>query len=173
MSIVQIVSGLLGSFSVLLSCGLPIILAFIGWSIGTTVERRHNRWLNEMEARLLTMPITDLKSPPTSIHASGAVMVAGSVVLSADHFRKLLATLRKLIGGEIAIYQRLLTRARREAVCRMMSEAHRVGAVAVINIRLETSTIGDPNGKKGAVAEVIAYGTAVLPDETRLATHSG
>jgi uncharacterized protein YbjQ (UPF0145 family) len=165
-SVVQLLMHWWNTLDLVLFCGLPIILGVAGWLIGTTVERNHHRRLDEMEHRLLTMPLTDTRAVPPDVRAADGVMVIGSVVLATDYFRTMLATLRKLIGGEIGIYQRLLIRARREAICRMMEEAHRHGAVAVINLRIETSSIGSMSGKRGAMAEIIAYGTAVLPRRT-------
>ena len=60
-----------------------------------------------------------------------------------------------------------MERARREAVCRMMREAHDHGAVAVVNVRVETSNIGAVRRKKiSPMVEVIAYGTAIMPADT-------
>jgi uncharacterized protein YbjQ (UPF0145 family) len=89
-------------------------------------------------------------------------MVSGSVVVATDYFKTFVAGLKKLIGGEIKSYERLMERARREALCRMMRAAHEKGAVAVINVRLETSNIGAVRRNPAPMVEVIAYGTAVL-----------
>lgn len=49
----------------------------------------------------------------------------------------------------------MLTDARREAMNRMINEASRLGADAVVNVRFTTSMTGT------RAAELMAYGTAV------------
>ena len=53
----------------------------------------------------------------------------------------------------------MLERARREALLRLMEEAHAAGSREVHNIRYEFSRVGSTT--KGG-AELLAYGTAVL-----------
>ena len=82
-------------------------------------------------------------------------VVSGSTV-RAKHFGKdILAGLKNLVGGELKSYTELLQEARQEAVDRMIADAKRLGANAVVNVRFSTSSIS-----QGA-AELFAYGTAV------------
>jgi len=68
---------------------------------------------------------------------------------------------RNLFGGGVPGYERLMERARRQALVRMLWQAQEYGANAVWNVRLETSTIqGKREGQSGGV-EVLAYGTAM------------
>ncbi|MEL6500540.1 MAG: heavy metal-binding domain-containing protein, partial [Cyanobacteria bacterium J06623_1] len=72
------------------------------------------------------------------------------------------SSLRNLIGGRMIVYESLLDRGRREALLRMKEQAIGWGATQVVNVRLETSNIGNQTSGKGLVAiEVIAYGTAI------------
>ena len=155
------------SVQILLSCGTPIVLLLLGLVVGRTVERRHFRRLAQLEQALFTIPLTDLKDAPPGIAAAGATLVTGSVVVASDYLKTILAGLRNLIGGEVRSFERLMERARREAVCRVMRAAHEDGAVAVVNLRLETSNIGRTRSKNKRkimpMVEVIAYGTALLP----------
>jgi uncharacterized protein YbjQ (UPF0145 family) len=91
------------------------------------------------------------------------VLVTGSVVVSVDYFKRFLAGLRGLVGGEVKSYGTLLDRARREAVLRMKEEAIRKGYDAIVNVRLETSRLasGRRDGKGTAGVEMLAFGTAV------------
>ena len=66
-----------------------------------------------------------------------------------------MAGMKTLVGGEIEGYTDMLNTARQIAVKRMVAEAERLGADAIINIRYSSSSV-----MQGA-AEVIAYGTAV------------
>jgi len=153
-----------GLISLVFNCGLPVVLLLLGLFVGRTVERAHLRRLDRAEATLLTIPLTDIKALPQGVVGGGALMVTGSVVVASDYLKTFLASLRKIIGGEVRSFERLMERARREAICRMMGEAHAHGAVAVLNLRLETSNIGAMRRKRvSPMVEVIAYGTAVLP----------
>ncbi|MEW6522934.1 MAG: YbjQ family protein [Bacillota bacterium] len=78
-------------------------------------------------------------------------MVKGSCMRAKHLGQDIVAGLRKLVGGEITEYARLLE----EAIKGMVKEAEAPGANAVIAVRFSTSTI-----TTGA-AEIIAYGTAV------------
>ena len=81
--------------------------------------------------------------------------VKGTVVYSKNFGRDFMAGMKTLVGGEITGYTEMLNEARQIAVKRMVDEAERLGADAVINIRYGSSSV-----MQGA-AEVIAYGTAV------------
>lgn len=82
-------------------------------------------------------------------------LVKGNVVLSKNVVRDIFAGLKTLIGGEIAGYTEMLNDARQIAIDRMTTEAHNVGADAIIGIRFATSAV-----MQGA-SEIIVYGTAV------------
>lgn len=82
-------------------------------------------------------------------------IVKGTTVQSKNFGRDFMAGMKTLVGGEIVGYTEMLTEARQIATKRMVDEATRLGADAVINIRFGSSSI-----MQGA-AEVVAYGTAV------------
>ena len=94
-----------------------------------------------------------------------AEMVYGSAVISVDYFKRILAALRNVFGGTIRSYETLLDRARREAILRM-KEAAPAGTKIIINVRVETSTIGKNTQKKSVgCVEALAYGTALILPE--------
>ena len=62
---------------------------------------------------------------------------------------------KTLVGGELKAYTEMMNEARDLATKRMVEEAQKLGADAIVNIRYASSAI-----MQGA-AEVIAYGTAV------------
>lgn len=82
-------------------------------------------------------------------------IVKGNVVMSKNVGRDIMAGLKTLVGGEISGYTEMLNQARQIAVKRMVDEAEKLGADAVINVRYASSSV-----MQGA-AEIIAYGTAV------------
>jgi uncharacterized protein YbjQ (UPF0145 family) len=79
----------------------------------------------------------------------------GSTVRARNVGRDIVASLKGLIGGEISEYTRLLADARESALKRLIADAERMGADAVVNVRFTTSAV-----MQGA-AEILAYGTAI------------
>ena len=138
-----------------------LVLLALGYGAGTWAEKRHYRSIMEREERFLTLPVSTTKNVELDdTKVERAVLVVGSVVISVDYFKRLLAGLRNIFGGTIKSYETLLDRARREALLRMKEKAH--GASMIINVRIETSTVGKRafKGKLGSI-EAIAYGTAI------------
>ena len=82
-------------------------------------------------------------------------LVKGSTIQSKHIGKDLGASFKTIIGGELKGYTEMMEDARRIATDRMIAEAEKLGADAVVNIRYATSAI-----MQGA-AEVIVYGTAV------------
>ncbi len=79
----------------------------------------------------------------------------GSTVRARHLGRDIFAGLKNLVGGEISEYTRLLADAREEAMQRMVLDGDKMGADAIINVRLTTSTVMQ------GCSEILAYGTAV------------
>jgi uncharacterized protein YbjQ (UPF0145 family) len=79
----------------------------------------------------------------------------GSTVRARNIGRDIFAGLKNIVGGEIEEYTQLQAESREEAMQRMVDDAKRMGADAIIGFRLESAMI-----MQGA-AEILAYGTAV------------
>lgn len=79
----------------------------------------------------------------------------GSTVHSKNLGRDILSSLKTIVGGEIVDYTNMMNEARAIATQRMVEDAQKLDADAVINVRYASSAI-----MQGA-AEIIAYGTAV------------
>ena len=139
-----------------------ILLLALGWSAGRIAERRHLRSLARRERDLSRMLCTDLKTfPGRPLDQPGGTLVMGGAVIASDYMKKFLAGFRFIFGGEIRSYQSLVTRARREAIVRMLTSAYQQGYDAVCNVRFETTDVGGMSGARGAVmVEIFAYGTA-------------
>ena len=84
-----------------------------------------------------------------------ALGVCRGNVVRAKHIGKdLLAGLRSIGGGEIDEYTQLMTEARDQAAQRMIEDAQRQGADAIVNVRFASSMIAQ------TMSELLAYGTA-------------
>lgn len=138
------------------------ILLCLGYLVGSHLERRHYRSLIEREQRLLSLPAIASKHPPTDDLYQHHLVMGGTVV-SVDYFKRFLAGLRMLFGGNLTSYESLLDRARREAVVRMKLEAERLGARYVFNVKYETTSISKGQGNQIGSVELLAYGTALVP----------
>ena len=82
-------------------------------------------------------------------------LVKGSTIRARNIGHDIMAGLRNIVGGEIADYTVMLAQAREEALQRMVEQAEKMGANAVICTRFATSMV------MSGAAEMVAYGTAV------------
>ncbi len=87
-------------------------------------------------------------------------IVKGNTVRACHVGEDLMAFLKNLVGGELAEYTEVIAQSREQAVDRMVEEARALGANAVVGVRFSTSYV-----TQGA-AEIMAYGTAVLLEES-------
>jgi len=144
----------------IISAVIFLILVALGYFCGTRAEKKHYQSIEAREKELITLPaVTAKRIEVDESQVEKAEMVCGSVVISNDYFKRVLAFLRSIFGGRVKAYESLLDRARREAVLRMKEQAP--DASIIINVRLETSSIsGNTNSGMGCV-EAIAYGTAL------------
>ena len=129
-------------FSLLLNFGLPILLLIIAYMTGTYLEKRHFRSIRKRESDAQGFPVVSFDTMPADWRAAESQLVAGSVVVSLDYFKRIIAGLRAIVGGRVKTYEPLLDRARREAMLRMIESARRDGYDGIFNVRLETSSSG-------------------------------
>jgi uncharacterized protein YbjQ (UPF0145 family) len=79
----------------------------------------------------------------------------GNTVRSRNIGRDIMAGFKNLIGGEIGTYTEMTAQSRDEAMNRMVNDAIKMGADAIIGFRFTSSTVMQNS------AEILAYGTAV------------
>ena len=101
------------------------------------------------------MIVTNVESVPGKTIVEHYGLVQGSTIRAKHFGRDFMAGLKNIVGGELTGYTELLMESRDEALSRMKMQAVELGANAIINVRLSTSSIA-----QGA-AEILAYGTAV------------
>ena len=83
-------------------------------------------------------------------------LVRGNTVRARHVGKDFLAGFRNIVGGEIHEYTKLMAESREHTLDRMIAEAERLGANAIVTARFTTSTI------VGGAAELLAVGTAVM-----------
>jgi len=82
-------------------------------------------------------------------------LVQGHTVFAIWIGKDLSAIIRLVLGGELTEYTEMMGRARTVATNRMIPEAEKLGADAIINVRYMTTSV------IGSAAELLVYGTAV------------
>jgi len=88
-------------------------------------------------------------------------LVQGSTIRARHIGNDLVAVFRNIVGGEVKEYAELIGKSRREALDRMMKEAEKLGADAVVDVRFGTTQV------MGGAAEILAYGTAVILEDEK------
>jgi len=83
-------------------------------------------------------------------------MVKGNTVRARHIGKAIIALFKNIVGGEIEEYTKLLAESREQALDRMIAEAEKLGANAIIGIQFITSYIMEN------AAEILVYGTAVI-----------
>jgi len=151
---------------VIINLFIPVAIIIIAMITGSILEKRHYKSIEERERATANMAILSTRAIPEGVIAESR-LADGSVVVSIDYFKRFLASLRNIFGGEVRSYCSLLDRGRREAILRMKESCPDADLIA--NLRIETSNICKENSGRrksiGAV-EVYAYGTAIRFDKT-------
>lgn len=82
-------------------------------------------------------------------------LVRGSTVQCKNFGHDFMAGLKNLVGGEMNEYTELMDETRSIATDRMIQEAERLSADAIIGVRYSSAEI------TAGAAEILAYGTAI------------
>jgi len=83
-------------------------------------------------------------------------LVKGNTIRARHIGKDIMAGLRGIVGGEISEYTKMMAQAREEAIARMVENAEKEGANAIVSMRFTTSMIMQN------ASEILAYGTAVV-----------
>ena len=102
----------------------------------------------------MILATTDLVADRKVVKVLG--LVRGNTIRARHIGRDITAVIRNIAGGEIMEYTKLLAESREQSIDRMVEEAERLGANAVLGVRFSTSMV------MAAAAETMCYGTAVV-----------
>lgn len=155
------------SISLLFNIGIPALLIFTGFFIGSWIERRHFRRILRREDELRDILAFAIRRAPDDLALAAPHLVTGSAVISVDYFKRFAAGLRGIVGGRIGSYESLFERARREALIRMKQAAQRDGSQIVLNVKLDTTRIYAGSRNATVSVEAVAYGTAYRQGDER------
>ena len=101
------------------------------------------------------MLLTNIETIPGLTIIEHYGLVQGSTIRAKNVGRDLMASLKNVIGGELKGYTELLQESRNQAIERMSLQAEELGANAIVNVRIATSSVA------AGAAEILCYGTAV------------
>lgn len=101
------------------------------------------------EIKVITLP----NYPGQDFEVLG--LVRGATVQSKNAARDFAAGLKTIVGGELKGYTQMLNKARDVAIERMLEEAAKLNADAILGFQLQSSSA------MAGSAEIVAYGTAV------------
>ncbi len=85
-------------------------------------------------------------------------IVTGEVIVGANIFRDLFASVRDIVGGRSGSYEDVLARARKQALEEMEAQAAALGGNAVIGVDIDYEVLG----ANGSMLMVSCSGTAVV-----------
>lgn len=83
-------------------------------------------------------------------------LAKGNTIRARHIGRDILAILRHIVGGEITDYTKMMAETREQAIDRMIEDAEKMGANAIVRVSFSTQMI------MGGASEILAYGTAVV-----------
>lgn len=85
-------------------------------------------------------------------------LVGGEAILGANIFRDFFASIRDVVGGRSAAYEKELRKAKEIALREMEEQAKALGGNAIVGVDLDYETIGEG----GSMLMVSASGTAIV-----------
>jgi uncharacterized protein YbjQ (UPF0145 family) len=86
-------------------------------------------------------------------------IVTAEVVYGSNALRDFFAGIRDMVGGRTGSYERVFEKGQQEAIAELEARAQRLGATAVLGVRVETGTINID--ETGVLLLITATGTAV------------
>ncbi len=101
-----------------------------------------------------------LLSTTDTIHGKKIIkhlgLVRGNTIRARHIGRDIMAGLRNIVGGEITDYTKMMAESREQAIDRMIEDAQKLGANAIVGIAFSTSMVMQ------MAAEILVFGTAVV-----------
>lgn len=138
---------------------IPILFLFCSYMIGRSIEKSHIESIKLREKKFQSQPVISGKKSILEKNIEDSRLAYGSVVISIDYFKRFLAVLVYIFGGEVVSYSSLLERARKEAILRMKQSAP--NADLYYNLRMETSSISKGEDRAIGSIEIFCYATAI------------
>ncbi len=126
--------------------------------ITVALEQKSSKPVNveqDLEKAQEGILLQNSESIPGKIISANLGLVQGHTIYAIWIGKDLSSIIRLILGGELLEYTDMMGKARKLATARMLTEAKKLGADAVVNVRFMTTSV------IGSAAELLAYGTAV------------
>ena len=114
--------GITWMYADLIQLLLPWLLILLAMVTGTLLERAHFKRIHQREREFARASHAQHQAAPGDRVIAESSLVMGDVVISIDYFKRFLASLRNIFGGEVKSYGSLIDRGRREAILRMKEQ---------------------------------------------------
>jgi uncharacterized protein YbjQ (UPF0145 family) len=142
-----------------------LVAAFAAGWFGVWLDSEHRRGLEYRRGMVGHVLVSDVDGYPGLDQAAATPrLLHGEVVLAANRINAFRGRIKQLFGGEVRSYHDLITRARQEAMLRLMESAARAGLDAVGNVRIEAVDVAGVTvdatraAGRGIYVGVMAYG---------------
>ncbi len=83
-------------------------------------------------------------------------LVKGNTIRARHLGRDIMAGLKNIVGGEISDYTKMMAESREQSIDRMVEEAEKLGANAIVVVDFSTSMMMQ------SASEILVFGTAVV-----------
>lgn len=121
-------------------------------------DRRGNPWSNRADGGGITVTTTPSVEGRAIREYLG--IVTGEVIVGANLFRDIFASITDIVGGRSGKYEEVLARARKQAIEEMRQEALALGGTGVVGVDIDYEVLG----QNGSMLMVSVSGTAVVLD---------
>ena len=141
---------------------IAFTILFIGFLISKVIEFLHFHSIRKREKKLLSFPVTSEQKTFCDKKITRGKLVCAEVSLATDYYKRFVALILSLFGLNIVVYEKLLDRARREAILRLKEKCKEYDAI--INLKIDTVRIYSRLlGKKHSTIclQVLVSGTAI------------
>ncbi len=136
--------------------GILVVLLILALEQRLTRTSAEQLLSTDSQSRVLLLNSAEL---PTRRTREVLGLVQGHTVFAIWIGKDLSAIARLILGGELTEYTEMMGMARQAATNRMVAQAEKMDADAIINVRYMTTSV------IGSAAELLVYGTAVKLSE--------
>jgi len=140
-----------------------IIVILLGLFFGKHIEKKHYTSIIEREEKYKDIVVLSDKDTRDmkNIGDNDSLLITEGTVVSIDAFKKLMAAFVNIFGWRVKAYESLVDRARREAILKVKEAAYENDYNALVNLRIETSSITKNAKQRVGAVEALAYASGI------------
>lgn len=140
-----------------------VVIVLLGLFFGKYIEKKHYASIVEREEKYKNIVVLSDKDTRNmkNISEDNSLLITEGTVVSIDAFKKLMAAFVNIFGWRVKAYESLVDRARREAILKVKETAYENDYNALVNLRIETSSISKNAKQRVWAVEALAYASGV------------